>query len=990
MTTYNNYSKQTSSEKTTLALLEMVGPLFGFVESPVGTWTVNPRYSVVAVKTGTFTYDHPTNTVSIDSSTTPDGIIVTYGLRFSDTAGIETSFDLTDDGPQVYYQPLLEKPNIGYKQSTGPQQNQFTQSGKISIIDPDKDYINLVDSSLYLFENQSAKIYSWNRNLSPTEAQLIFEGNIITSNITDDFLDLELKDLTWQFKDEIPLTPYGDLVNEDQQENLMRRLYGLCNGISIQSIDQIGTGKSIVGTSTISIDSNIMYGVDTKYLEELSSNDIITINNIEYTIERILSDTIVILTDAVEVSLINQPVTRVQNIPDYQYNREFIVAGHQLKRFSTTITSIPQGNRFVVSDTDGFEAGDLVTVGGVSVGILRVCNSTIITNQNVNTATVGTTISRLEVFDVKVENDSISDRDITSISNQDPYTSITLDTDAEINAAKEIVTPYRLHIYGDSRFASINSSTLNRLSFNGFNKIGLYFTVPNEDNDAQINVVFPNSDFVLDGSLTPLELTTVQINARPRVAGSIYNDSTLSVYKIDNGTALVSLGADEPDFILTTSTESGDTFSYKMWNYFNEERSYFIPVLSIGGIEVWGNDTTSYLTFGAGTSGFTISKPYSGDGKFTRVDLNDFLNVKDQVKTNTISITKFNQLLEVNEKNMLFTSLPSVATTNGLMAYKKPNYLSDDKPITCSAYGITKNGTSTGEWISTNPDIIRQELLNRFPNIRLDEPSFTRAKSESPYLPGLKLPLGVADRTPTIEDVINEVNDSCLGNLVLRNDFSIGYEIENGSIDDIDNIFVIRDTQVISDTLSVKTEQSLLFTTKVGNMEVRYDRRDYTFSGELDTLERVENTELKELIGIDVTKEITVNLVRQADVNLLAQDYLFLNSFNNSKVSFTGDLTLSVLNVGDTVLLDLLEIPERRGGYKKFLGKVRSITRNASEVVMTVDNMGSSMERSSIISGGSLDFSSSTVDDRQLSGFITDDNGLIDNDINTYGQNLIG
>ena len=990
MPTFINYAQNTSSEKTTLALVEMVGPAFGFTEVSTGVWTLNPDYPIVAVKTGTFTYNLITNLLTITQTTNPDGLIVTYGLRFTDTAGIDLSFDLTDSGDKVYYLPLLEKPEIGYRQSTGPQQNQYTQEGRLSIIDSDKDFINLVDSALYLFENQSAKIYSWNRELPPSEAQLIFEGNVITANIQDDSLELGLKDLTWQFKDEITFETYGDLVITDEKDRLIRKIYGLVNGLQIQSIDQIGEGQPLTGTSSIIIDDITVFGVNTFYLTEVAEGDTLVIDSVEYRVEEILSDTILVLADTPDVTLFTQTVNRKQSRPDYQYNRDFVVAGHQLKKFSTLITAVEQRNRFKVDSIDGFDVGDLISVNGVSVSVLRICSDIIVTDQNINTAMVGNTIDKLEVLNVAVEGLPISNRDIVSITNQDPFTSIKLDVNAEINATPEVVTPFQLQTYTNSRFASINRNTLNRLIFNGINKLGTSFSVTDEDLSTQVNVIFTFSDFVVDGSLQPLELTTAQINMRARVAGSIYEDTTLDVYKIDNGTSIVSLGANEPDFIeLLLVGETNDSFAFKVWNYFTEERTYYVPILINGGIEVWSNDTSVYSIFQAGSSGFTVTRPFTGDGKFTRVTLTDLLEVKDLVKTNTVAQVGFNEIQVLNDKNFIFKNIATENTTLGALVYKKPNYLTDTKPITCSAYGKTVDGLSTGEWINTNPGIVKQELLEKFPNIRLNNDSFTRASIESPYLPGLKLPLGLEDRAPTIEDLINEVNDSCLGNLVLRNDFSIGYEIENADIDDIENIRIIRDTQVISDTLNIETEQSLLFTTKLGNIEINYNTLDFAADGQLTSLERVENEELKELIGIDITKEITVNLVRQSDVNLLAQQYLFLNTFNNTKLNFLADLSVSDLNVGDTVLLDMREIPERRGGYKKFLGKVRSIERNSATVNLIIDNVGSSMERGIIITNSDTDWSVSTVDERQLAGFISDVNGLIDNDKSTYGLNLI-
>ncbi len=400
-------------------------------------------YNILDMVAGSAYYNIKTGILYIwllDSSDPLDSeIIVTYRLFFSNNP-VSLPWNLLDDtDDDVYYDGRITA-SPGFKQKIGIEQslNSMVGSGDLSLENNDSSLDEIFDR--YIFDNQDIKIYSWNRDLSVSEAQLIFKGKVTNKTYESSSIRFTIKDVIYELQQNIPQDIYSesDNVNSNVVGDLKRWVYGRVDGLKLQSIDQIGEGYALTGTVSITAANKILTGVGTSFLSQVSPDDKLFIATLEFTVESVDSNTQITLSGTPNYAVNGATAIIVPDIPVRTKNRIQFVAGHACAKITRTVVNALQFNRIVISDTTGLEAGDFITFqsSGERKEIKNIApgNIVVLRDNVITLPTLASEVTREPIQKVYISGETVNPADytITTIVGE---TYITLDQDAEYNIA---------------------------------------------------------------------------------------------------------------------------------------------------------------------------------------------------------------------------------------------------------------------------------------------------------------------------------------------------------------------------------------------------------------------------------------------------------------------------------------------------------------------------------------------------------------------------
>lgn len=454
-----------SSEKITLAHVEARKRLYVWTSLGGGVYSKVVPYFVAGVKqdgadlsevassgavvAGSFYYDVKSSTVfahltgSSDPATVE--IIATYRLFFSDK-DIQLSHDLADLSEEVQYRGrLMSAP--GYKHKIGIDQSltSLTGEGTLKLQNNDGGLDGIFDT--LIFANQNVVIYSYNRDLQPSEARVIYRGRVTNSTYDSSTVSFKIKDQIFDLLGSPALDAYtaADNVNDSAQGQYKRRIYGRVDGLRCQSTDQIGDGFNLTGTLSAGANSTTINGTGTLFDTEVLQGDRIIVGLQEFTVNSIQSDTSLTLNDETDYGFGAETAQIVPARGTTLKNRTFLAAGHACATVTHTVTNALQFNRIQLDDTSGLFAGDFIEFTSTSerVEINNIApNNVVVLVQNVITLpTVGTTAVRQPIQEVYVAGERVNSDDFT-IFNTTAGCGVTLNDSVEFNLGDELNTTF--------------------------------------------------------------------------------------------------------------------------------------------------------------------------------------------------------------------------------------------------------------------------------------------------------------------------------------------------------------------------------------------------------------------------------------------------------------------------------------------------------------------------------------------------------------------
>lgn len=305
----------------------------------------------------------------------PNSLIVTASIpHFFSNEPVTLPHSLTS-GDQVYWEPVLSTTSsFGGAMDTIKQLSEvITGQGSIDFINDQSFWVDNYEN--LVFENQPIFIYVYYPERPSDKFTTLFVGNIKKKQYTPTAVRFTVADELYTLSNNVilnrMLTVEGR-VGDDQSSWFQRRVYGRVNGLVPTNIDRVLDGYPIQGTvtgvpvfneETEQFEMTFVF-VGTEFLKVASPDDVIIFNNIEMTIDQVISDTEITFRDEYPtlgdfgpVSLSIQPST-----PRRYYNRKWFVCGHAIKEPITLATEESTTTLLRMQSNDCFFEGDEISV----------------------------------------------------------------------------------------------------------------------------------------------------------------------------------------------------------------------------------------------------------------------------------------------------------------------------------------------------------------------------------------------------------------------------------------------------------------------------------------------------------------------------------------------------------------------------------------------------------------------------------------------------
>lgn len=464
--TYDDFKDKATSEKIGLAQIEAAERIVGWSvhsgsvfsrssfdrsvivsieESGTGLTEVS---SIAAVSAGKFFNDRNARIIYLETfgSINPNVAYMALVFRlFFSNNGVILPFDLAS-GKDVYWEPLI-RGTSQFGVELDEQQRGIAISGKGSLTLVNDFGFFQSNFDKLTWDNQKVFIYSWNRDLAPSEAKLLYRGRITGKSYNTKAVKFTLKDFFNDLGKEIPLddmeefTTITPRLTNDLKTAKQRRVFGQMKSMIPTPIDSVDDGDDegypLTGTISVTGGSATVTGAGSLFLKELTPEDILAIVGFDdaITVKSIASDTSLTLSENAPDSLSGVAYRVIPSHPKKYINRKYLIAHHALREPITTVSQPRSARRFDVVDETDIEAGEVILVGSQLATVQSVSSTKLITIvQNLLVPPpIGTVVTRLTVSNVRINNTLLQfSRDFT----YDAATALlTIDEDAEKNVA---------------------------------------------------------------------------------------------------------------------------------------------------------------------------------------------------------------------------------------------------------------------------------------------------------------------------------------------------------------------------------------------------------------------------------------------------------------------------------------------------------------------------------------------------------------------------
>lgn len=383
------------------------------------------------------------------------------------------------------------------------------------------------------------------------------------------------------------------------------------------------------------------------------------------------------------------------------------------------------------------------------------------------------------------------------------------------------------------------------------------------------------------------------------------------------------------------------------------------------------------MVFTNGSRGITTS---------ASVDLREFFKPRDWIKPDNISYTTFYEVLAVGETSITIRTNFAQANITSIIQGKHPDYITDNTVVSCDVLGQTENGLAEGPWLFSPSQILRDVLL-RSGLTKINETSFSDGFLVNKQVLSVVMPTNPGQSSISYKTIIDKVARSTNSVITLDNGLNIKYEIVSPKIED--EPLEINDFDIISwdvETISGKN---------IRNSIVRYRLTDVDLANlEESGAEIATYTSefVEKYIGTDNTDERDTNLYNAFEANIYANRLVYHQSVGRSDITINTDLRLENVEIGDVVLLDLKRLYRRTGSNqsKKKAMFVFGKTLDGTRTQLKLTDYGNMYNRSSIITPNDApDWTAATDEEKIKYGYITDTQGIVNDEKSTSNIHLI-
>jgi hypothetical protein len=977
---YTEFSNQTRSQKIILAHLEARQRVILFtvhsgdiykrtvdkfvVDVTEGATSLIASPDLVSMTIGSWFFDPSSNELYVWTSTGVDpktiNLYTTNRFFFSNIPCNHLS-DITS-GSVVHYDALINdigdlKLELDYE-NTGIA---LETNSTISLQNTDGFFDGIFDTIIW--ENQSAKFWSWNRNLEYTEAKVLYDGIITDKSFSDKSVKFTLKDQLSLLKETIVLPTYS-LADGEIEPSMIgkpkRIIFGRVDKIKTQGVDKVLNGYSIDGTLAGSADRNLLVGTvsgtsglstvtgsGTSFIGNLVAGSNVTItsgiNEYTYTVDSVASNTSFTISGTLSASF---AAAVIRNTTTGSTELVGTVSG---TASSGTITGV--GTTFLTSLAIGTRV-KLVIDGDVEYihTVTAVANDLSCTV----TPTVHRTFSTQKINVIAPENNFITGTGTSFLSQVSPRDTIIMDisgtqveyaiedvfSDTTLIVSDAIATTFT----GESATVkpSVNYRRKNRdwhiaghklRQFDTFITVKLTSTIFGVDDISDIELGDKVRIDSVTYTVTNVSGTVITINqALPDAVTSGYVVTKIPLLGVYFGTT--ELVADR-DYTLTNA-DSGAIIN--------------LDILAETNVSAIRNPTQTFSFVSGRTSVVTIA---------TNLDCTTILKPRDWVRIKLVTQPTWYEVLKV-EPSWFTIRANSGLTYSGQIQIKSPNYIGDEALIAADCLGLE----SDSEWIRY-PSQAVQYLLGESDATNINTASFDQSTDECPYLLSLFYPTQLGGAIPNVRDMIATINKSVFGSLYLNDSFQFSYSVLNADRDG--DISEVSDDDILS--FSVQTKNQI-----INQVSLNYSPY-IDLSINRDSFQNItlESDFVNQAIGKKETLTVTANLYRENDAQRIAERWLFFRGNTQSVVTVKSKLNLTGLSLNDKMHLNLDRLYTRfSGSDRRKIGIVNSIIKNGSDTEVEFNDLGNLFNRVAAITDDSIDEFISGSSDVVMSGYMVD------------------
>lgn len=401
MITYEEAAKLPSSEKITLVTCEAVElvKLFdlysgSIYSKSVDHFVVNVKVSGISLNNALseslleneFYFDPTIKKlyVRLAGGVNPKNtdICIVYKFFFSDTPVIlPYDFNL---GNYVQFEPrVISIGSLGQQLDDENTGIVLESSSSVNFENTD-GYFDLIFDSL-IWENQNVNFYSWLPVTPINQTRKLFEGVIEAKDFSPLKVSFKVKDFVFRLKNKLNLGVFSEIDGKFEPSMLSkpkRRIYGQVNQLRCQGLDKVLDGFTLDGNVSALIDSVILNGTGTFFLDQVSPGDELFISLeksiFKVGVESIESNTSLTISKKTEIEILNRPLNIRPSISYRKKNRLWHIAGHKLRQPTTSIVEVVAPNRVRVDSVQDLFAGDSVKINSEFVQIRRISGDVLI------------------------------------------------------------------------------------------------------------------------------------------------------------------------------------------------------------------------------------------------------------------------------------------------------------------------------------------------------------------------------------------------------------------------------------------------------------------------------------------------------------------------------------------------------------------------------------------------------------------------------------
>ena len=385
-----------------------------------------------------------------------------------------------------------------------------------------------------------------------------------------------------------------------------------------------------------------------------------------------------------------------------------------------------------------------------------------------------------------------------------------------------------------------------------------------------------------------------------------------------------------------------------------------------------------------GTATFTNgSRTITGSGT---AFLNDF-KIRDWIKPT--GTTNWVEILEITSDTAMKvrTNYPG-STVSSSGQKKNVTYLNDDSLLTVNCFGKTEDGTDTGVWIKTCPEVVNDLLAQVGLDGDVSATSLTKAIEEAPWIASLKLPIEFGSKNLiSIKDAIDYMNQSVIGSLHYNSDFEIEINVINSKKPT--DILKIDDSDIIS--WEVRTRSDHI----VREFISQYKHEDIgRYSGkESSSYKSKVNTLADKFLDSERTSTTNLYLYEEDAAETINQRLAFYHDYSSNRLIITTKLNLSEKNLGDKIYVVLDRLFHRLGSdaYGGKIGIINAIRKDGMNTIVELEDYSNIWNRiANFADGSSAVFSGADDTERIKNGYFLNDYEVITSYDYTYSSNRFG